>query len=222
MELEFLGHACVAIHHADCTLVVDPYDTPLWGDVFRYAPVDVQADWVVCTHEHLDHSARHVLGPDVREVREGRAGPFAVRRAQVWHDEYRGARRGGASDVVEIDDGEFRVVHLGDVGCSPVPDVIGSMRNPDVLLVPVGGVFTCGAAQAWEWTVRLRPAVVIPIHYRTTATSLAIRGPETFLAWRTDWKEIRSRRLSLKKGDRGCWRVDASRVPGDPRTDGAA
>lgn len=183
MELEYLGHAAFAVFHADGTLVIDPYESGQFDGQMAYRPIDVEAQWVVCTHEHADHNAVHALPGAPDRVEQGGAGPFTVERWPLAHDEYGGRRRGGMVDAVRITAGGCSLVHLSDVGESPCAELIEAWREPDVLLVPVGGYFTIGACQAWEWAARLRPRVVVPIHFRTAACSLPLRDEAAWAVW---------------------------------------
>lgn len=199
MELTFLGHAAVLLSWGGESLLVDPYAIPDFGGRFRYRPIDVVADWVVSSHDHSDHSAVQGLRGSPRLVTSGVAGPFEISRHTVPHDEYGGRRRGGLVDILEIRGGGCRVVHLSDVGCAPPAQVIGALRGADVVLVPVGGNYTIGAAQAWEWWVRLAPRAVVPIHFRTPACSLPIREAEIFLSWCDELKPARSGPISIQE-----------------------
>ena len=192
MNLDLLGHACVALQSAAGeTLLVDPYASGQFDGRLAYDPIDVAPDFVVCSHGHADHAAISAVPGEFELVDEGRAGDFSVRRIPAWHDEYDGRRRGGSVDILDIEADGARVLHLSDVGQSPIGSIVESIRHPDVLLVPVGGFFTIGAAQAWEWIERIQPRCAIPIHQRTPACSLPIRDAEAFAAWRSEsarWK----------------------------------
>lgn len=183
MELEFLGHACVALRSDGATLLVDPYAPGQFDGQMAYREIDVIADYVACTHAHIDHAAVWAVPGNPVVVDAGVAGPFRISRVGLAHDEYGGRRRGGRVDALRIEAGGVVVLHLSDVGESPRPAVVEAHRRVDVLLVPVGGMYTIGAAQAWEWVERIDPAVAIPIHYRTTACSLPIRDASVYQAW---------------------------------------
>ena len=51
----------------------------------------------------------------------------------------------------------------------------------DVLLVPVGGVYTINAPMAAAVVRQLEPKVVIPMHYKTEALSFELEPVERFL-----------------------------------------
>lgn len=203
VDIEFLGHAAVILHAGDERLLIDPYESGQFAGRMAYRPIEDEVDAVVCTHDHVDHCAVHAVPHSPPVVDEGFVGAFEVRRVRLAHDEYDGRRRGGHVDALEIHHRDRRIVHLSDVGQSPDPDRIERLRDPDVLFVPVGGFYTIGAAQAWEWTVRLNPTIAIPIHYRTAACSLPIRGVENFLAWCPDFSVADSCRLSIRGAPHG-------------------
>lgn len=209
MRLSLLGHAAVLLESSSGqTLLVDPYESGGYGGAVGYAPIQVSVDFVTCTHDHLDHAATHTLGEGVREVAEGRAGDFVVTRYACWHDEYEGRRRGGAVDILEIEVDGVRVVHASDVGQAPDAEVVRALRAPDVLLVPTGGFYTIGSAQAWEWTERLAPRWVIPIHYKTEACGFGIDGLEVFESY---FDEARDR---VRRLDTSVFGVDDCRRGG--------
>ena len=208
MNIHLLGHAAVALEDARGTLIIDPFESGGFGGAMAYPPISMRADWVVCTHEHLDHCAVHTLPGAPERVEQGCFGPFEIARVRAEHDEYGGRRRGGSVDLLEVRWGERRVVHLSDVGHSPRREQVERLRGADVLLVPAGGFFTIGAAQAREWAQRLAPRWVIPVHYKTPSCQLRLRGVECVEAYFPEARDF-ARRL-----DTCVFRVDVERAPG--------
>jgi L-ascorbate metabolism protein UlaG (beta-lactamase superfamily) len=208
MKVRFLGHAAVLLtSHDGTSLLVDPYNPGGFGGKMGYGPIPYRADAVVCSHGHADHCATADLIGDPHLI-EGDTGfgPFSVRRHSAYHDEYGGRRRGGTVDILAVEADDLTVVHLSDVGHSPTSALVDALRGPDLLFVPVGGFFTIGAAQAHEWTRRLAPSQVIPLHYKTERCGLRLRPRETFEAYtsagaeeRTSCVELKSRMISLKE-----------------------
>jgi L-ascorbate metabolism protein UlaG (beta-lactamase superfamily) len=184
LELVFYGHAAASLECGGDRLVVDPYASGGFGGLIAYPPITGSFGAVVCSHAHADHAAVAELEGSPELIGEGRWRGFTVGRHQLDHDEYGGRRRGGQVDALILEVGGWRVVHLSDVGHAPRAGDVEALRGADLLLLPVGGFYTIGAAQAWGWARRLAPARVAPIHAATPACRLGgMRGAEVFDAW---------------------------------------
>jgi L-ascorbate metabolism protein UlaG (beta-lactamase superfamily) len=81
--------------------------------------------------------------------------------------------------IIEIDD--VRVCHLGDVANLPTSDQIELMKDVGVLLVPVGGHCTIGAAEAVEVISQIEPKLVVPMHYATDSCRVDLDDVSRFL-----------------------------------------
>lgn len=70
LELRWHGHACFSLTCQNFTVVFDPYED---NYVPGFAPLDLDADLVLCSHQHNDHNAAHVVRP-----RSGGKNPFRI------------------------------------------------------------------------------------------------------------------------------------------------
>ncbi len=115
---------------------------------------------MLCSHEHRDHNGKEAV-----TLRQGMNSPFTVRTIDTWHDDQQGTLRG--SNLIHIlDDGQFTVAHLGDLGCELMQSQIEELEGLDALLIPVGGYYTIDAVQARAVVEKLRPNITVPMHYR--------------------------------------------------------
>ena len=97
------------------------------------------------------------------------------------HDAEAGTSRGPNTIFVFTLDG-VRVCHFGDFGQSALrPEQREAIGAVDLLIVPVGGGPTIGAAEAAEITRALDPRWVVPMHYRTAAIDF-LEPADAFLA----------------------------------------
>ncbi len=166
MLIQYMGHSQFLLEDRYGTRVLtDPYDAST-----GYPMADVRADAVTVSHSHGDHSCvSKVPGEPVVIDREGVFSPapdITVRAVSCWHDPEQGRKRGGNLMINLCMDG-VRVLHLGDLGHIPTPEMVSAAGPCDVLLVPVGGFFTIDAAEAARVCALFSPRVIVPMHFRT-------------------------------------------------------
>lgn len=179
MTLEWMGHACFLMTAADGTRVVtDPYD-----DSVGIAMLPLEAELVTMSHEHHDHNFTAMLAGSpmiARGLESVQVGGVSVRALAAYHDDAQGALRGkNAIRIFSIDG--LKIVHMGDQGCMPPPDVLGEIADADVMLLPVGGLYTVDAQMAAKIVDNSRPRCVVPMHYKTAHCAYPIEGVAPFL-----------------------------------------
>ena len=178
MDITWFGHACCRLRDRGITILADPYD-----DTTGYQLPRVKADVVTVSHEDPHHSDVKacrgepflISGPGEYEIK----GVF-ITGIPTYHDNKRGALRGPNTVYLFEFDG-VTVCHLGDLGHVPTQTQVESLSHVDVLLVPVGGSESLKATEAAEVIGLLEPKIVIPIHYRTERTTVALEPITTFL-----------------------------------------
>jgi L-ascorbate metabolism protein UlaG (beta-lactamase superfamily) len=70
-----------------------------------------------------------------------------------------------AGVVVELDG--VRIYHTGDTGLFGDMKLIGELYKPDVMLTPIGSLFTMGIPEAVKAVELVQPKLAIPMHYNT-------------------------------------------------------
>jgi L-ascorbate metabolism protein UlaG (beta-lactamase superfamily) len=185
MRLTYFAHSSFLVETADGTRVIlDPYRHGAFGGAVGYAPIDEKADVVVASHDHDDHGACDTIGGEplvFLHPTSQTIGSLSITGVDVAHDESGGSER-GKNTIAILDDGDIRLVHLGDLGHTLEPATVQALGRVDILLVPVGGFFTIDHEQAAEVVESLRPRIVIPMHYKTTAVDFPISAVDPFLA----------------------------------------
>lgn len=104
-----------------------------------------------------------------------------VTAVPAWHDDEQGRNR-GANAMFVIDVDGLRIVHCGDLGQSRLTDEqLQALGHVDVLLIPVGGIYTIDGRQAVDVIAQVKPRVAIPIHFKTPALTFGLRAVEPFI-----------------------------------------
>lgn len=186
MDITYLGHSSFKIRGKTGTVVTDPFPAKI-GFPFP----KVSADIVTVSHHHFDHDAvAQISGTSRREQPfiidlpgEYELLDVSVFGYQSYHDDQKGSQRGkNIMMVIKIDG--ISVVHLGDLGHTLSDQSIQELGVVDVLMVPVGGVFTVDSKQARAIIEMIEPSIIIPMHYKTASHSRdfsQLAGIEDFL-----------------------------------------
>ena len=177
IEIEYLGHSCFRIKAPEGRFVTDPF----FEDI-GYEMPKVRADYVTISHGHYDHCNAMA----VRDVEEVFADPYefldgALKGKTCYHDEAGGTLRGENVMFRFLLD-EKVVCHVGDLGEEINPDLLSFLQGTDVLLIPVGGVYTITAAQAKAYVDAVKPKIVIPMHYNDEESNIRLAPVEDFIA----------------------------------------
>ena len=179
MIIDWLGHSCFKVTLKNGTRVLfDPYD-----DKTGYTPSNVEADIVVISHGHHDHSdLSHVTGNYTVVDKPGihTFGELTIEGIKTWHDCEHGALR-GENIVFLLSVNGLHLCHLGDLGCMPEADVIEKLKGTEIVMVPVGGHYTIDACEALAVCEAISPNIIIPMHFKTPATDLDIAPLHEFL-----------------------------------------
>lgn len=205
MKIKWLGHAAFLItSDSGVRVITDPYSR---GGGINYGPIQEPADVVTVSHKHPDHDNTGAVRG--RPVVVDTPGTKAVKGIEFtgvpcYHDGAKGAQRGANIIFCFTMDG-VRVCHLGDLGHELDAGQVRDIGPVDVLLVPVGGLYTIDSRQAAAVTAALGPRVVVPMHVKTARCDYPIGTVEDFVkgrsgARRVDGSEIEIRKDSLPAG----------------------
>lgn len=180
MHIEWLGHSCFRFSNDGCSIVIDPHD----GRSVGLKTPDTDADIVLMSHDHFDHNASSAI-KGKHEDHKFHNGEFSSHGIDfcgfpTFHDPEKGKLRGKNTVYMFSMDG-VSVCHCGDLGCMPDADVIDSIRNVDMLFVPVGGKYTMPLKETIDFVRKVSPNVVVPMHYLIDGLTVDISGPEGFI-----------------------------------------
>jgi L-ascorbate metabolism protein UlaG (beta-lactamase superfamily) len=205
LTIRWHGQSFFEIVASDGTrIVTDPHAIDAFGRQL------VKADLVLCSHLHSDHTRLDVIEDNGKTkpkvlygVKEDKGTTLKyswnnfdekfkdvhVYSVGTFHDDDKGLRRGlNSAMVIEVDG--FRIVHLGDLGHKLSPEQVKSIGKPDVLMVPIGGIYTLNGSEAKEVVEQLKPRfAILPMHYGIKGTYEDLLTADEFLE---DQKNVRS------------------------------
>ncbi len=178
MQIFWLGHASLLVESGGKKLISDPFDEklgyPLWEE---------EVDVATVSHEHWDHSAVDRLKGSpikVQAAGEFNVAGFKIKGFPTYHDQSEGRER-GLNIIFKIEAEGISLLHLGDLGHILSPKQCAALGEIDLLMVPVGGVYTVNAAEAYDVVQAIKPRIVIPMHYNTPHLSFELAPVEEFV-----------------------------------------
>ena len=169
-------------------IVTDPHA------IEEYGRQPVKADLVLMTHFHVDHTRTDLItnikqAKQINALKKGEGNrvewnvldekfkDVRIQTVGTFHDDMAGTVR-GKNGVFILDVDGLRIVHLGDLGHVLKGEQIRKIlknddkpreRHPvDVLMIPVGGVYTINGIDAQKVVEQLKPTrYIVPMHYGT-------------------------------------------------------
>lgn len=180
MDITWFGQAFFRIKGKSATVAIDPFEPDFIG---LKLPKDLEADLVLSTHGHQDHNNTRAVGGSPLVItgpgEYERAGVSVV-GAPVYHDSSQGSERGKNTIYHILIDG-INIVHLGDLGHLLTDEQISQIAACDILMIPVGSVYTIDAEVAAKVVAQFEPKIVIPMHYKIEGLKVDLEGVEPFL-----------------------------------------
>ncbi|MCD6275196.1 MAG: MBL fold metallo-hydrolase [Thermoplasmata archaeon] len=178
MEIRWYGHACFEIR-SGISLVIDPHD----GRSIGIKPPRAKADLVLVTHHHFDHNATRVIKGNFEVIDlpgEYEYEGIKIKGIMAYHDKEMGAKRGKVT-MFRIESEGIKLLHVGDLGHVISSEMAKEIGPVDILFIPVGGVYTVDAREAYENTKILNPKIVVPMHYKFNGLTLGLAPVDDFL-----------------------------------------
>jgi len=204
MNINWYGQSCFQIFSSQgknnhVSIVVDPFD-----ESTGLKPPKLQADIVLVTHDHSDHNNVKAVsglpfiikGPGEYDIK----GVF-IQGISGYHDNAQGAQRGSIT-IYTIETEEVRLCHLSDLGQKELtPIQLDKIGDIDILMIPVGGIYTIDAAEAVKIMAQIEPRIIIPMHYKIPKLKIKLDNIDKFLKNLGIKKPESLLKLSIKKKD---------------------
>lgn len=204
MRLTWHGHATFRLEsdRGGPTIVTDPYHP----DISGYRPLTRPADVVVrCSPTDRWHNNLACVpgSPTLVEAlelarrgAERTVGGVRFRATEAFEaDDANRGRDPEANAIYRFAVDGIEVAHLGDVGTALDARQLAFLEGTEVLLAPTGGPPTIPLPDLLEAVDRLRPKLVVPMHFQT------LRIKHSGFAWIGAWLEPFGERFGAERCD---------------------
>lgn len=163
MDITHIGHSCFKLRGKSASVITDPFDPEMVG--IKYSKLET--DIVTISHGHNDHNFTGQLTGNPTVI--SGPGEYEVKGIRIigissFHDGEGGTLR-GRNIMYHIEIDGISIVHLGDLGHKLDEKQTEHLDRVDILLIPVGGIYTITAPEAVAVVSQLEPRITIPMHY---------------------------------------------------------
>ena len=194
VDIYWYGQSCFKIKSKNATVVVDPFNPDFVGLKLPR----IEADIVCISHGHEDHNFLSVVkstetkDPIDATISTGKPfviegpGEYEISGVNIvgiasFHDDKNGEERGENTSYQILIDG-VSIVHLGDLGQKKLTQTqIEAISTCDVLMIPVGGVYTIEAKDAPDIIASLEAKIVVPMHYKINGLKFELAPVSDFM-----------------------------------------
>lgn len=204
MNIFWHGQSCFQIlasrnRGEQISIVIDPFPE----DIGLKLP-KMEADILLVTHEHPDHNNIKAVsgnpflieGPGEYDVKD-----VILEGIPSFHDSSQGRER-GANVIYTIKTEDLKICHLGDFGQKELTEEqVEKIGEIDVLMIPVGGIYTISAKESFKIMGQLKPKITIPMHYAIPKLKVKLDSLDKFLKTFGIKSLTPEKKLSIKKKD---------------------
>ncbi len=181
MNITWYGHSCFKIVSAEgIILITDPFDERVGYDVPR-----LTADIITISHNHYDHNNTSVVKSEhilINKLEDNNIYGIKVKGFKTYHDNERGSKRGD-NNIYRFSIDSITIAHLGDLGHEIGEELLKELGTIDLLLIPIGGIYTIDSVQAIRVVKSINPKIVIPMHYKTDKLRFDLEPVDNFLKY---------------------------------------
>src|SRR3989339_587440 len=199
MVITWYGQSCFKIQSGETVLFTDPFCKEI-----GLTPPRGAANIITISHQHRDHNNYDALTGEPLVIKgpgEYETKGISIKGILSFHDNKEGKERGtNTIYIIEIEG--IKICHLGDLGEEKLNDTqIEEINGVDILMIPVGGIFTINGEDAVEIINQIEPKLVIPMHYKIPGLNIKMDGVDVFLKEMGVGKKEVVDKLTIKKKD---------------------
>ena len=140
--------------------------------------------------------------PTASEVPSRRVAGGSESRSSLRSERAPGGKERGENTIYTIEAEDLKLCHLGDFGQKELLDEqLEKIGGVDILMIPVGGIYTIDSKIASKIISQIEPKIVIPMHYQIPRLRVKLEGLDKFLKALGTKSIEPQNKLSIKKKD---------------------
>ncbi|MDP4144103.1 MAG: MBL fold metallo-hydrolase [Bacillota bacterium] len=177
IKVQYIGNSCFYLTLSNgMHIVTDPYQKGFDTDFGPFPKVS--AELVTVSHTHSDHTGWDRVGGKPKVIQPTELNkPIKVGAVEVTgYPSLHGAGMGD-NTIFVFKIGDFKIVHLGEVGKIESQETLKAIKDADLILPPVGEVGAMPVEDIIKLTTEANARVIIPQHYSMSEDNLFYNQP---------------------------------------------
>jgi len=184
MQIIWHGQSCFQITATrnkgeQVSILIDPFSEEIGLRVPKF-----EADILLVSHDHHDHNNVKAVsgnpfiidGPGEYEIKN-----VFIEGISSWHDNSQGKER-GENTIYTIEVEDLKLCHVSDFGQKELTkEQLEKIGQVDILMIPIGGIYTISDREALKVMSQLEPKIIIPMHYQIPKLKIKLDGLDRFL-----------------------------------------
>jgi len=209
MNIIWHGQSCFRISTSQgknnhVNIVTDPFSENIGLRLPK-----LEADILLVSHQHHDHNNIKAVSAPANGVTPfliSGPGEYEIKNIFIqgiysWHDDKEGEER-GENTIYTIEAEDLKLCHLGDFGQKELTEEqLEKIGEIDILMIPIGGVYTISARETLKIMSQLEPKIIIPMHYQIPKLNIKLDGLDKFLKTVGIKSITPENKLTIKKKD---------------------
>lgn len=171
-------------------VLIDPFDETTGLRVPR-----MEADILLISHNQDDHNNIKAIQGNPFLI----SGPGEYEIKEIF---IQGIESTNSNAIYIIEAEGMRICHLGNLSQNKLdPEQLDKIGDIDILMLPIGGVYTISTEEAIKIMSQIEPKITIPMHYQIPKLKIKLDSLDKFLKTMGIKKIEPLPKLSIKKKD---------------------
>lgn len=179
MQIKWLGNSTFLIKTSlSKKILIDPF-TPL-----ELLELDTNVDIITFSKDFHEVNNSDLIKYGTKIITHGEnynENKIKIKGYLSYSDNFEGSKR-GKNYIYTYEVDELKLCHLGYLGHFLNTEIINTLKNIDILFLPIGGNICLTGSESYKLSNLLAPKYTIPMCYRCDDNTFYFNGPLDYIS----------------------------------------
>lgn len=180
MEIQWFGNSTFLIKNSlGKKLLIDPFNTlKTFNNSICPNIVSISKNSWTNLNDNLFNPSTKVIYSNENYFDDN----IKIKGYLSYSDKFLGLKR-GKNIIFKYEIDNYKLCHLGYLGEPLNDELIKTLKNIDILFIPIGGSICLDGLSAYKLSNLLCPKYIIPMCYKSLSSDFYFDGPKNFLSY---------------------------------------